>query len=355
MHTQFSWTFVACMVALCVMGCGQKREQPRENTPATAAPSAETTAKATPAPAADTPAAWPDGWLVTTEQEWIPVLNRAGEELRTARAAFLAGDRQKAASSVRAAADAIQKDADQRTDQDKDRLSSAATQLRALADRLDQKTAQVSRESFDNELVNAYRSDATVTWLYLEQDAWAPTFERPREHFQRAFEALKAGDNARAASEIRRGSSYFRLAAQSARADDRELLNKEVSRIDALAAQAQSGKLTQDELRRALAQVDTVYAESYLHVAEDAYRQKNRQQSGRALREAAARLRSRAQWAGDEIKEGSTKLADELDQLGSAISRDAKIAAKDVTSLLKRARDALQGQGSEASHREHAG
>ncbi|HEX5659197.1 MAG TPA: hypothetical protein VFX59_18515 [Polyangiales bacterium] len=34
---------------------------------------------------------WPDGWMLLSEDDWIPVMNRAGAELTAARAAFLAG------------------------------------------------------------------------------------------------------------------------------------------------------------------------------------------------------------------------------------------------------------------------
>jgi len=140
-------------------------------------------------------------------------------------------------------------------------------------------------------LANAYENDVAVDWMYLSQETWMPTFERPATHFQNALSLLDEGKNSAAADEIRRGAGYFKLAARSARADDRALLMQKVAELATLAKRASAGTLKADVLRKALVDTDNAYAESYLHQAEESWAKKESRQPQSTRRQPSYSLR----------------------------------------------------------------
>jgi len=64
-------------------------------------------------------------------------------------------------------------------------IETVANKLDGLAAQLEDKKP-VERDALDKALTDAYRADAMVSWLYLEEETLAPVFERPREHFESA-------------------------------------------------------------------------------------------------------------------------------------------------------------------------
>lgn len=299
-------------------------------------PSAQRDAKAVKAPV------WPDGYIVVSEEEWIPVVNPAGEKLAAARKAFVAGDTRAAAESLRAAAKAIGADTALATVEERSALERDEQVLDRLADQL--ASGAVEREAFERALTDAYRRDATVTWLHLQDEAFEPFLERPSGHTQAALAALARNDNEEAAAEIRRAAAFFRLAAQTARDDDRELLQHNVDRMNQLATRAEAGKLTAKELRAGLAKVDAAYAASYLHQAEDDYMgaRQEVERAPRALLEATARMRSRLRLLDQEMEATSKAVVDELERLTDKLHRGERVGERDATAAFKRARKQVE-------------
>ena len=347
---RINWLMPLVLVpTLGAIGCHRKEEPSKTDR---AAEVKEPTAK--PAGSADAgqnlatlPA--PDGWLVASEQDWIPIVNDSGAELRRAQDAMALGDREGTAVHLDDAAVAIDEQANhQRTRVEKERLNGAARRVRELAKGV--RGGDAALDPFDATLASAYRDSAAISWLYLDEEDWVPTFERPRKHFEHAFELLKEGDDEAAASEIRRGAGFLRLAATSARADDRELLEAQVARLYELAKRAESHKASASDLREALVKVDTAYASSYLHVAEAAYRAKNRAESGRALHELASRMRTRTHFLGEEVKKAPKALLDQVERVGSALVQGGKVTDREVEDLLGRLRDMLGTKPSDMGH-----
>lgn len=294
-------------------------------------------------PSADQAPIWPDGYVVASEEEWIPVINNAGQKLEAARKAYGDGSSEKAATDLREAAGAIREDAKAAETDDKAKLEQSAKDLEAVAEKLTH-GGGVERKDFEAVLVKAYRQDAPVSWVYSNNEVVRPLFERPSHHSLRALEALTKQDYAVAAEEIRRSTAYFRLAALSARDDDRELLQHEVDVLNARAKQAAEGKLTPDELRKTLAQVDAAYAESYLHQAEARYKSKDAQHATRSLSEAAARMRSRLHWVGKETERASLAVVDEVEGLAGKLGKGAKVAFKHVAVVFKHAHHQVKSE-----------
>jgi hypothetical protein len=310
-----------------------------------AAPSAGEASGAAPAQnaAANTAGAatvWPDGWILLSEEEWIPVLDDVGNDLIKARTAFAKGDRKAAAQDVRGAVSSLEKRKEGLSPDALGRLAQVSSDLGALAARLEG-TDAIPQTDLDRALGSAYRSVADVEWVYLREDIWVPTFERPAEHFQRALALLDQGQGATAADEIQRGAGYFRLAMTSARSDDRELLQAQVDKLSSLAKQADAGTLKSADLKQALAQVDNAYAESYLHQAEAEWSKKESSGTRRALREASARIRSGASWLGAESKDATHALVEDLEKLGHKLGAGAKITSEELHKLIEKASASL--------------
>jgi hypothetical protein len=338
------------LAALLSAACDKNKEPAQEQaqpTPAATNSGPSATAESASEPATPKATIWPDGYLVISEQEWIPVLDETGEKLQTARKDFVGGNQSKAASELRAAVSTIRDHEKKRKDLDKQELESSAKQLEGLAAQLEQHKA-VTQEELDKVLTHAYSADAAISWLYLEEESWRPTFERPREHFARALDLLDKHDNAAAAAEIRRGTGFFQLAARNARQDDRALLTADIGRLNQAATRADQGKLTPPELKETLAQVDAAYAASYLHQAEERHQAKQDREASRELHEAAARMRARLQWLGKEAEHASSAIVDELDSVADKLAHGAKVASKEVTSLLRRAREQIQEAGDQS-------
>ena len=284
----------------------------------------------------------PDGWLVSSEQDWVPVVNESGVKLQLARDAMARADFELAAAHLSNAASAIEEQArTQSAKVEQARLSAAAQRVRELGE--EARSGKLGLEAFDAALASAYRESATVSWLYLDAEDWVPTFERPRQHFERALGMLSSGNSQAAASEVRRGAGFLRLAEASAWADDRGLLDAEVKKLYALASEADAEKLRRSALQAALVRADTAFARSYLRVAEEAYRSQRRRSSGRALRELASRLRTRALWLGDKSEQVPGGLAEQLERAGSTMAKGSPLAEDLFLRLVRRVREKLRG------------
>ena len=303
---------------------------------------------------AEIPSIWPDGYLVVSEAEWIPVINEAGKELEAAHQHFVVGETDMTVADLRAASKAIREDQKMVEPDEKGILEQSAKELDRLAEEVIK--GKVDYETLEKALVKAYRDDVRISWLYSEDEAIRPYLDRPSEHSARALAMLARHDNAGAAAEIRRNTAFFRLGELSARPDDREILQHNVDRLNAMAKRADAGKLTPDELRQMLAKVDAAYAASYLHQAEDDYlgRRKQVQRAPRALREAVARMRSRLRMLDEEMKETSTAVIDELETMTGDLERGAEVGARDAAKVFERAHDQVKaGAGDRAKATGH--
>jgi hypothetical protein len=286
---------------------------------------------------------WPDGYVVVSEAEWIPVINEAGKKLEDAHDHFVAGDASATEADLRAAAKAIREDEKIAQADDKSQLEQNAKDLDRLADQMSR--GEVDGRTFVKVLAEAYRSDVQTAWLYSEDDAIRPFLERPSQHSARALALLKARDYAGAAAEIRRSAAFFRLAEASARSDDRESLQSNVDRMNAMAKRAEEGQLTPEELRKTLAKVDAVYAASYLHQAEDDYLSARAEvkRVPRTLREAAARMRSRLRLLDKEMEQTSMSVVEEIETMTKKLESGVEVGKKDASALLGRAHEQVEG------------
>ncbi|MDB4974836.1 MAG: hypothetical protein JWN48_3177 [Myxococcaceae bacterium] len=285
-------------------------------------------------------AVWPDGWLIVSDEEWIPVLDETGETLTSARDSFVGGDALGAAVQTRAAAAAIRRNETARGASESASLEQQAKKLDALGARLELRK-NVSTAELSKTIAEAYREAAGVTWLHLEEETLRPTFDKPQEHFDRALGLLSNRDDTAAADEIRRGAGYFRLASISARADDRPALDQQVAKLNHLAQRADLGSLTAPELKTALVEVDSAYAASYLHQAESEYQARQHADASRTLREAAARMRARGHWLGEEVHHASSAVAEELESMGDKLGHGVSVAIRKAAVVLEHAKEEL--------------
>lgn len=304
----------------------------------------ELTTQAPPAHTAAGPSAapvWPDGWLFISDQEWLPVLDETGKDLLSAREYFASGDSAGAASQTREAVGAIRLQEPPCDARERASLEQEAQTLEQLAMRLEQRQ-DVSAVELTATIAAAYRNTAMVTWLHLEDETWQATLQKPQRHFERALVLLSKRRSSDAADEIRRGAGYLRLAAAGASADELRALDQQVAKLTSLAQRADLGDLSAAELQAALVGVEAACAASYLQQAEREYEARQAAKASRTLGQAAARLRARGHWLGEDVQSASSAVADELELLADKLGRGESLTLQRLKQSLRRARGELR-------------
>lgn len=326
-------TATACSRELIVETAQPEQQGGLELT--TPAPPAQTAAEPSAAPV------WPDGWLFISDQEWLPVLDETGKYLLSAREYFASGDSAGAASQTRDAVGAIRRQEPPCDARERASLEQEAQKLEQLAMRLELRQ-DVSAAELTTTIAAAYRNTAMVTWLHLDDETWHATLQKPQRHFERALALLSKRSGSDAADEIRRGAGYLRLAPAGARADELRTLEQQVAKLTWLAQRADLDDLSAAELHTTLVGVDAAHAASYLQQAEREYEAKQAAKASRTLRQAAARLRARRHWLGEDVQRASSAVADELELLADKLGRGVSLTLPRLKQSLQRAREELR-------------
>jgi len=278
-----------------------------------------------------TQADWPDGFVVVSEEEWVPVLGDAGQALHDARAQFQQGNRKQAAQLIRTALTKLDQEQANRSKTDEAQYQRTKASLSALATQLE-KGQDVSSKDLDRTLADAYKNDAELDWIYLREDAWVPTFEQPTLHFKRALTLLEQGQNQAAANQIRSGTGYFRVALASAPASDSERLSQQVQALSELATRADQNLLSAGELKRTVATANTVFAECYLQNARNAYAANDPQRAARLLQEGLVRTQAASHWTDS----GELAQAESIESVAGKLRAGEQVSANDVRSAFDR-------------------
>lgn len=301
---------------------------------------------ATHTPAAP-PQKWPDEWLVVSEDEWLPAFNRVGSELSAAHKHFLGANHDTARRHTLGAVSGLrvlasgEPSMETLAELDPATLEHAASELEVLAERL--KSREVTRSELEHAFIEAHRAALAWDWLHRTNEALPSALELPFTQLRRARSRLKANAHAATAVQLRHGVAYLRLDLLGARADDQSLLGAELDQLNELARAAARGELTEDALRAGLIQADSAYAAAFLRQAQQMLDARQRVAAGRALREAAAHLRACGDWTSWQRAEGApSPVVRELDDLGSALGRGARVPARRVADVVARAASVLE-------------
>lgn len=135
----------------------------------------------------------PDGWFVIQDTKYIPVLDKLGQHLQTARQYFLNKDSKSAARHVREGAAFLSRESDKVSGENKDRLSAAVKDLNNLADGLEKGTV-ASINQLDSVFTKANRADIEHRFLVVDEGAWASFVEEPDNHFRQASTSFMRKD-----------------------------------------------------------------------------------------------------------------------------------------------------------------
>lgn len=194
--------------------------------------------------------AWPEGWMVVHQEEWIPVLDDLGRRLHSARRSLSNGDRTAAAADVRSGLVYLEAQVSDANERDQAALARAIATLRAVMDRLSSEE-EVTLEQLDIAFANAYRSDLEREALVVQTGSAVPYLERPEAHLNLAIERFLANDDVAAAREVDRASAFLRLEGNRLDLAQRALLIEAAQDLEHVAARLRlSGIRERTELDR---------------------------------------------------------------------------------------------------------
>ncbi|MGE0791042.1 MAG: hypothetical protein AB7S26_35550 [Sandaracinaceae bacterium] len=208
---------------------------------------------------------WPDGWMITEDDSYIPVVDEMGRDLAAARADLRAGHRAEASHAVRRAADRLERTGPR--EGASPRVAQAVAQLRWMADDLaTNRELDVAR--FDRLATDAYKADLDHAWVEVHDEGVTVFLERPGEHLAAARLALKEHHPEAAVDQLKRALALYRVEiGRVARSGDATTLN---DRFDALDRYTTSVGRQEGEdaiLEARIAGLETAFAEHYVHRA----------------------------------------------------------------------------------------
>ena len=314
------------------------------------APKASAAAIVQPAPAATKapiPTKAPEDWIVYDGTSYTPVVDDVSRHLDAARKAFDAKDNKKAAAEMRAAAEALKRQAaragrdnsalvtedkallaaDTKFAQDTrdtiKRVNASALKVSAAAAAIDSGKIK-TKADLDQAIDKAARADMERRWLISDVTTWYPVSEEPQSHFTDAAAAYASKDYKAAATDIRKATGYLRLEAGRATGDAKQELDGSVAQLDTLAASVENGAVKDEQtMAKAFAKADHALALEHRSKAAVSWTRKEYDQAGYELKAAAYGLESAAGWAGGEAQAGASATVADTRALGDKLASGA--------------------------------
>ena len=159
-----------------------------------------------------TPANTGDDWLIIQGNNYVPVIDELGRNIRLARREFLETRFQAAAVEVRKGADFLKQEMGPASPAEKAKLNSAIKEMEELADSLDRNSV-TSLEALDQVFAKAHQVDMENSWAVVGVEKWFPFVETTGQHMSKAREAYLKKDFSTAATEIRKAEALLKLQA----------------------------------------------------------------------------------------------------------------------------------------------
>lgn len=331
-------TRIALLAAAAVLALGQLPVNVAAQPAKASGPSAVTPPPASSAVKAAVTTRAPTEWIEFQDESYTPVVDDVSKALADARAALTKKDNAKAATSMQAAARALEAQAERVAKIDRQR---AATDMKmaeethdrmvALTKKIDATAAQVragkvvTMAALDKMLGKAARGDLERRWLVTDVTGWYPVSEEPQRHFGAAAEAYAKKDYKGAAIEVRKAASYLRLEAARAVGDTKKGLDSAGTELDKTAQALDRGAVkTEKEMDKAFASAEHALALAHRAEAAESWSRKAYDTAGYELKAAAHSLESAAAWTGDEAKTAASGATTEARAIGD------KLASGDV-------------------------
>ena len=305
-----------------------------------------------PMPAASTAAAAkqmltakaPTDWIEYQDTTFTPVVDAVSRHLADARAALAKKDQAGAAESMRAAASALQTQADRVAKMDRHRAAADLKLARethahmiALVKKLDATAAQLksgkvaTTAQLDKTLDKAARADLDRRWLVTDATTWYPVADEPQRHFTAAAEAYAKKDYKTAAIEVRKAESFVRLESARSVGDVKKGLDAADAELEQTARALDKGALKTDKgMDKAFADTEHALALSHRAKAAQSWADKAYDQAGYELKASAQNLEDGASWAGTQAKTAVAGVAADTRALGDKLASGGVWAKDEV-------------------------
>ena len=314
-----------------------------------AAPAAASAASAASAAAGESRA--PSDWIEYTDETVTPVVDDVTEHLAAARAALTAKEQARAATSLQAAARALQGQADEVGTIERRRAAADMTLARdtharmtALVKKIDATAAQVAAgkitttAQLDRTIDKAARADLDRRWLVSDVTTWYPVGAEPQRHFDSALALYAKKDFKGAANEVRRAAAYVRLESARAIGDVKTELDGAAAALQRSAHQLDTGAVkSAATLQQTFARADHALATAHRAKAAENWSRKAYDKAGYELKAAAHGVSAAAAWSTDTVKHSAATAATEAHATGDKLARGGVWARDEVA----RAFDAL--------------
>jgi hypothetical protein len=239
----------------------------------------------------------PDEWIVSEEDMWIPVIDKLGQDLQSARHHFVSGDKKSAEKDILAGAAFLRDELPKiPQDRDKGQLLEAAGNLEDLAGKI--KLGQAtSVKDLDPVFLKAYDADTAQRWLLSDTVEWFPIVEAPQQHFLAARAALKRKDVKGAAAHIRKAAAFIKLEAGRTTAEGKGALVASSTELMELASSIEKGTVTDaSKLSDAFAKAQDAMAKSHYLKAAEGWAKRDYANVSAELKAAAKHVENAATW-----------------------------------------------------------
>ncbi|MEO5696482.1 MAG: hypothetical protein ABIQ60_05035 [Burkholderiaceae bacterium] len=336
MKTRFTSIAAAALLALTQMPLTATAQDAKA--PVTAAPAAP--AAAQPMVAAKAPTEW----IQYEDTTYTPVVDDVSGHLAAARTALTEKDNAKAADAMRAAARALQLQADhagkierRRAAADMNLARDTHARMDALVRKLDATAADLqagkvtSTAQLDKVIGKAARADLERRWLVTDVATWYPVAEEPQRHFAAAAKDIAMKDYKAAATEVREASAFVRLESNRAVGEAKKGLKSARAGLDSTARALDKGALKSvHDMDKAFATANHALAVAHRAKAAESWARKAYDTAGYELKASAQSLESAAAWTGDRVKSGEAAASSGARAVGDKLASGGVWARDEV-------------------------
>ena len=237
-------------------------------------------------------------WLIIQGNNYVPVVDELGRNIRRARQDYVRTDFRAAAAEVRKGADFLRQEMGPASPADRGNLNTAIKEMEDLADSLDRNSV-TSLEALDRVFVKAHQADMENNWAVVGVEKWFPFVESTGQHMNNAREAFLRRDFPTAATEIRKIEALLKLQAARSTEQGRRDLEAAWNELERLAARIETGSAPQVQvLSNTFATAQYALAKVHDQKALQEWNGKERIKTGYELQAAIVHLRKGDSWAG---------------------------------------------------------
>ena len=314
----------------------------------------------------------PEDWIMYDDTTYTPVVDDVSRHLAAARKAFDANDNTKAATEMRAVADALKLQATHASQESKlavkadktrlaadtkfalddiKRMNASALKISAAAASIESGKIKTKAE-LDKVIDRAARADMERRWQVADVTTWYPVTEGPQLLFKDVIAANAKKDYKTAAADIRKATSYLRLEAGRAIGDVKQELDESIVELDKLARLTDSAAIKQESahenggtlsaaikqdmtldeqaMAKTFAKVEHALALAHHSKVAESWARKEYNDAGYELKAAASDLESAAVWTSAEATSDASAVVADTRALGDKIATGVTVAREDI-------------------------